>query len=148
MIDFVRVGMKITEYRKLKKLKQDDIAKKLFVSRQLVSKWENGTGIPSVDDLLGLCRIFQTSFEELLCLNEELITDSDDIFRGHDRLYIVRSIINGDINIDLSSCFYQFSPTERMMVLRAIKEGQISVNLSDLYPKLTPGEQAFIRKED
>ena len=45
MIDFVKVGMKITKYRKEQNLTQDDLAEALFVSRQLVSKWENGTGV-------------------------------------------------------------------------------------------------------
>ena len=148
MIDFVRVGMKITKYRKELNLTQDDIARMLYVSRQLVSKWENGTGVPSVDVLLEFSKIFHTTFEDLLCLNDEVETDPYDIFTGHDRVYVIRNIINGDISVNLPDIFYQFSPTERMMVLRAIKEEKVSCNMLDLFPKLTPGEQVFLRKDD
>ena len=148
MIDFVRVGMKITKYRKKINLTQDDIARMLYVSRQLVSKWENGTGIPSIDVLLEFCKIFNTSFEDLLCLNDEIETDSNDIFSGHNRMFIIRNIISGEIDVYLPDIFYQFSPTERMMVLRAIKENKLECNMLDLFPKLTPGEQAFLRKDE
>lgn len=147
MIDFVKVGMKITKYRKQNKLTQDDIASKLYVSRQLVSKWENGTGIPSIDVLIELSKLFHITFEELLCLNEENTIDKENIFAGKDRMYVVSCIINGDIKVNLADVFYQFSNYERMIVLKAIKEEKLIVNLNELYPKLTINEQIYLRKE-
>lgn len=148
MIDFVKVGSKITKYRKELNLTQDDIALKLYVSRQLVSKWEKGLGVPSIDVLIELCKIFKITFEELLCLNEEIDIDPNNIFKGRNRLYIVQSIIEGKIVVNLAEVFYQFSPIERMMVLKAIKENDLKVDIDNLFPKLTPGEQNYIRKED
>lgn len=52
-------------------LSQDDLAERMFVSRQLVSKWENGTGIPKIDHIIDLCEILNVGFEELLCINDE-----------------------------------------------------------------------------
>ena len=147
MIDFVKVGMKITKYRKQNKLTQDDIASKLYVSRQLVSKWENGTGIPSIDVLIELSKLFHITFEELLCLNKENTIDKENIFAGKDRMYVVSCIINGDIKVNLADVFYQFSNYERMIVLKAIKEEKLIVNLNELYPKLTINEQVYLRKE-
>ena len=148
MIDFVKVGEKIINCRKKQNLTQEDIAEKLFVSRQLVSKWENGTGVPSIDVLIELSKLFKISFEELLCLDNEIDIDESDIFIGHNRLFIVRSIIDGNIKVNLSEVFYQLSPIERMMVLKSIKEERLKTNMDELYPKLTPGEQKFIRKDD
>ena len=71
MIDFRKVGRKILYFRRRKNLSQDDIAERMFVSRQLVSKWENGTGIPKIDHILDLCEILDVTFEELLCLNDK-----------------------------------------------------------------------------
>ena len=70
MIDFVKVGAKIAYLRKQKHLSQDELADKMYVTRQLVSKWENGTGVPKIDHVLDLCDILGVGFEELLCLNE------------------------------------------------------------------------------
>ena len=148
MIDFVKVGSKIIKYRKEQNLTQDDIAEKLFVSRQLVSKWENGTGVPSIDVLLELCKLFEITFEELLCLNDEIYVDKNDIFKGRNRLFVVQCVIDGNIKVNLSEVFYQFSPIERTMVLKAIKEGRLETKMDELYPKLTPGEQNLISKDD
>ena len=148
MIDFVKVGSKIIKYRKEQNLTQDDIAEKLFVSRQLVSKWENGTEVPSIDVLLELCKLFEITFKELLCLNDEIYVDENDIFKGRNRLFVVQSVIDGNIKVNLSEVFYQFSPIERTMVLKAIKEGRLETKMDELYPKLTSGEQNFISKDD
>ena len=70
MIDFKKVGEKIYQCRKDKDLSQDDLAERMYVSRQLVSKWENGLGVPKIDHIIDLCEILDVSFEELLCLND------------------------------------------------------------------------------
>ena len=65
MIDFVKVGKKITLNRKKLNLTQDDLAEMLLVTRQLVSKWENGVGVPSTDDLISMAKIFKISIDDL-----------------------------------------------------------------------------------
>lgn len=147
MINFVKVGNVIMEKRKEKNMTQDDLANYLYVTRQLVSKWENGTGIPSIDVLIELTKLFSISIEELLCLDEEIEVNESNIFSGHNRLFIIENIIKANIKVDLPNVFYQFSPTERMIVLKAIKDKKIVTNINELYPKLTPGEQVFLKKE-
>ena len=70
MINFILVGEKLAKYRKESGLTQDEVAARLFVTRQLVSKWETGSGIPSIDCLLELCKLYQKTFEDILCLND------------------------------------------------------------------------------
>ena len=47
-------------------LSQTDIANLLFVSRQAVSKWENGDTEPNLDNLIALARILNVSLENLI----------------------------------------------------------------------------------
>lgn len=47
-------------------LSQNDIASQLFVSRQAVSKWENGDTEPSLDNLISLARLFNVSLDNLV----------------------------------------------------------------------------------
>lgn len=148
MINFNKVGNKIMNYRKELNLTQDELAEKLFVTRQLVSKWENGTGVPSIDVLLELCKLFNKTFEDILCLNDTEELDETDIFKGRSRTFIIQSIIKGDIELNLADVFYQFSPFERMIILKAIKDETYQCSLVELMPKLTPGEQAYLRKDD
>ncbi len=144
MIDFVKVGKKIQQLRIEKQYSQDVLAEKLYVTRQALSRWENGLSFPSIDTLLELCKVLNTSFEELLCLDQPLEIDPNNIFNGYDRQIIINKIINKEIDISLSDVFYQFSPTERLQVLKAIKEGKIICNMDDLLVKLTLSEQKFL----
>lgn len=45
---------------------QEQIAKKLFISTQAVSKWENGSSIPAIDNLLALSDLYNISLDELV----------------------------------------------------------------------------------
>lgn len=148
MIDFVNVGKKISNNRKKLQMTQDDLADQLFVTRQLVSKWELGLGIPTIDTLLDLSKIFNISFEELLCLDEKLEIDESNLFSGHDRLFIINNIISKKLKVNLPEVFYQFSSNERIMILKAMKEGKLKVSMTELLPRLTPGEIKFLKMED
>ena len=145
MIDFIQMGKKLAKYRKENNMTQDDLADKLFVTRQLISKWEKGIGVPSLDVVIELSKIFKVSIEDLLCLNDEEEFDKDDIFKGHTRLFVIESIISNKLDIDLPSNFYKFSLEERMMLLKAIKEGKLDTDISRLKPVLTIGEYRYLK---
>ncbi len=146
MIDFVKVGTRIAEYRKKARMSQEELAERLYVTRQALSKWENGISIPSIDTLCELSKIFSVSFEEILGLfeNESLLVDEADIFRGHDRSFIISKIVSGDLSVNIPDVFYQLSPAERMYILKFIKEGKLTVNFEELQVKLTPSELRFL----
>ena len=144
MIDLRAVGNKIQSLRNEHQLTQDELAEKLYVTRQALSKWENGQSIPSIDNILLLSRVFNVTFEEILCLNEPVEFDEENIFKSHDRYLIKNKIISGDLKVDLPNVFYQFSPLERMTILRKIKDQTIETDLSDLITKITSSEIKFI----
>ncbi|QQK08968.1 helix-turn-helix domain-containing protein [Miniphocaeibacter halophilus] len=56
----------IKENRIKNKMTQEFIAEKLGVSRQAVSKWENGNSEPTMGNLILLANLFDLSLEELL----------------------------------------------------------------------------------
>lgn len=45
---------------------QDELAAKVFVSRQAVSKWENGDGNPDLETVVKLANLFGVSLDELV----------------------------------------------------------------------------------
>ena len=47
-------------------LSQDELAERMFVTRQAVSRWERGASDPSTSNLLTLAKLFNTTAEELL----------------------------------------------------------------------------------
>ena len=149
MIDFVKVGLRITEHRKRLGLSQDELADILYVTRQAVSKWERGASAPSLDTLGEMRKLFSVSIEELLGLFEPIEEcDGDDIFAGHDRGYIINKLISGELKVSVPDVLYKLSPAERMLVLRRVKEGRLNIPKEELTPKLTPYEQKFIENDN
>lgn len=59
-------GENLQNLRKLKNYSQEDLADKLQVSRQAVSKWESGTGYPETEKLISICELFDCSMDELV----------------------------------------------------------------------------------
>ena len=60
------LGKKISKYRKLKSMTQEELATQLNVSAQAVSKWENDLSIPDLPILIELADIFNITMDELL----------------------------------------------------------------------------------
>lgn len=56
----------IKNYRKQAGMSQEKLAEKIGVSRQAITKWENGTGTPDISNLMAIAELFQVSLDELL----------------------------------------------------------------------------------
>lgn len=56
----------IKENRKMKNLSQEELAKKMHISRQSISKWETGKSLPTTDQIILLSEIFDCSLDTLL----------------------------------------------------------------------------------
>ncbi|MBR4411530.1 MAG: helix-turn-helix transcriptional regulator [Firmicutes bacterium] len=62
----MKLSDKIIKLRKAKGWSQEDFAEKLNVSRQAVSRWENGTALPDANNILQLSKLFAVSADYLL----------------------------------------------------------------------------------
>ena len=63
----------LQELRKKHGLTQDELAEKVFVTRQAVSRWESGDTTPNVDTLKLLSRLYDVSINTLLGSPRQLI---------------------------------------------------------------------------
>ena len=70
-MDEYTLGNKIYELRKKKNLTQEDLALLLDISDKAVSKWENGTSKPTIENLSKLSKILDISLDELITLEEK-----------------------------------------------------------------------------
>ncbi|MCR5542745.1 MAG: helix-turn-helix domain-containing protein [Eubacterium sp.] len=65
---------RIKDLRESRKISQQELADRLFVTRSAVNAWEMGNSMPSIDNLIVLARFFHVSTDYLLGLqNEETI---------------------------------------------------------------------------
>lgn len=81
----------LLELRKKNELTQGELAEKLFVTRQAVSRWESGEATPNIETLKSLSKIFNVSINTLLGSPRKLICqccgmplDDDSISREPD----------------------------------------------------------------
>ena len=74
--DFMmKLSDKITTLRKSNGWSQEDLAEQLDVSRQSISRWENGTALPDANNILQLSKLFNVTTDYLL--NEDYYSDDD-----------------------------------------------------------------------
>ena len=66
---------KIIKLRKEKGWSQEDLAERLDVSRQAISRWENGTALPDSSNVLQLSKLFHVTADYLL--NDDYASDED-----------------------------------------------------------------------
>ena len=62
----IKLGNRLAELRKEHHLSQEELAEKLNVSRQAISKWECGESSPDTDNLIELSKIYNISLDELV----------------------------------------------------------------------------------
>lgn len=60
------IGIKIKLLREKHHLTQEDLSKKLHISRQSISKWEQGISVPQITMIKELVEIFNCTYDELL----------------------------------------------------------------------------------
>lgn len=65
------IGEKLAEKRKAKNLTQDEVAEKLGVTPQAVSKWENNISCPDITLLPQIAKLYGTTIDEILSPDEK-----------------------------------------------------------------------------
>jgi transcriptional regulator with XRE-family HTH domain len=79
------LGEKLKAARKKAGLSQDELAQKVCVSRQAITKWENNKGVPDIANLKALATLFDVSIDYLLSdapgFSAQIIREPIDI--GH-----------------------------------------------------------------
>lgn len=90
-------GQRFARLRKEKKLTQEDIALKVNVSAQAVSKWENDISLPDITLLIELSEILEVSVDELLGKKEsnkvELVEESKR--KSIDEMFLCINVLDG-----------------------------------------------------
>lgn len=66
---------KIIKLRKENGWSQEDLAERLNVSRQAISRWENGTALPDAQNILQISKLFNVTTDYLL--NDDYESDND-----------------------------------------------------------------------
>lgn len=94
---------KLQELRKQSGWTQDELAKRLYVSRTAVSKWESGRGYPNIDSLKMIAAYFRVTVDDLLTGDELLTIAQQDTARNESRL---RDLVFGLLDLSLGAVLF------------------------------------------
>lgn len=99
-------GEKLQLLRKTKGWTQEELAQKITVSRQALSKWELGAAIPDTENVLQLSRLFCVSTDYLL--NDQYDSDRD-LPAVHSSNQTISAAYQNKIRIILGACASGFA---------------------------------------
>ncbi|MFU2182067.1 helix-turn-helix domain-containing protein [Streptococcus pluranimalium] len=99
------LAQQLKSLRTANKMSQDDLAEKLYISRQAISKWETGEATPDLDKLVQLAKILDVSLDELI-LGKEAQTIIERVVEKQERdiKQLVRDFWLIFSNILLAAC--------------------------------------------
>ena len=96
----ISLGEKISKYRKEKGFTQSELAEKLNVSPQAVSKWETNQSAPDISTLLPLAKLLDISVDELLSSDEKVEPDTiykpEKVKKDVDKMVLKIRILSND----------------------------------------------------
>ena len=70
----IEIADRLIQLRKKHGLSQEELADKLGLSRQAVSKWERAEASPDTDNLICLAKLYGVSIDELLSTDDDVET--------------------------------------------------------------------------
>ena len=73
------IGKRIAEYRRERKLTQEELANRIGISAQALSQYERGMRYPDIEILKSLCTVLGVSSDYLIGLKETKINEIDDV---------------------------------------------------------------------
>lgn len=149
-MDSLKIGHYIQHLRKAAGLTQKELAEKLNISFQAVSKWENGDSLPDTGVLLELCDILNTTADKLLnggsiVAKERRLMRLEDVVTGFQYLEDIGKLfgedcsfysgmiegINEKMNMDILS--YLKDPlTREVMYAEVLIQGILSGRTVDM----------------
>lgn len=132
---------KLKDLRRQAKMSQEKMAEKLRVSRQAVTKWETGAGVPDIENVKAIASLFDISIDELL-ESEERSRQKGDYLYDSTTQYDIDCGKNYDITFSgakkVSLCGYKGEKIRVCLASDQIEEIQsvFKVRIDDVRKKI------------
>ena len=132
---------KLKMLRKEKGFTQESLADKLNVSRQAITKWESGDGIPDIDNLKQISILFNTTIDELVKEDKDINLENK---KNYSEIYEleIEHTKHFDINIDKINELKIMSNNEEKVKIEILSNEEenlkesFKVKFDDIYNKL------------
>jgi transcriptional regulator with XRE-family HTH domain len=145
MLNLIAIGDRISERRKELNMTQDDLAMKLNVTRQAISKYELGKNMPSIDILIDLTKVLGLSIDQLL---EGVDLDDhayEDQLIQYPRASVIHAFLNSDHpSAEFKNVFFRLHPEERRQMIERVVSGTLTVDIRQVWPYLSASERMYV----
>lgn len=121
---------RLKEIRKNAGLSQEQLAEKIGVSRQAVTKWETGKGLPDIENIVIIAEIFKTTLDELISANVREKAQSPDVYTS-ETAYDIEKIKRFDLKIGYAERI-KISSDDGGKIRVVLKSNALS-NVGDLF---------------
>lgn len=113
----MKIGDKLKNARLKKSMTQEEVAEKLFVSRQSISNWENNKTYPDIGNVIALSDLYQISLDELLKGSDNFmkhLEESTNIVESNKKLIFI--IVIALIAMIIMALFTEFLPEKVFLI--------------------------------
>jgi transcriptional regulator with XRE-family HTH domain len=117
----MNIKEKLIKLRKDNNLTQEELADKLYVSRQTVSNWENGKFYPDIETLILISNTFNISLDTLLKNDIKMVKNIDNKVKSHKKLLLI-IILLIIIFIISMGCFYKYHKDHKVIIRKVFTE--------------------------
>lgn len=115
---------KLLELRQQNKMTQEDLANKIGVTPQAISKWERGNGLPDVELICEISKILGTSLNSLLGIHTDKISESNNY---SNKTIVMDSILSEPITFLFGTGFIDFLIKENETNFSKIQEIRVTM---------------------
>lgn len=112
---------KLKEIRKNEGLSQEQLAEKIGVSRQAITKWETGKGLPDIENMVIIAEIFKTTLDELLRDSAAKQEKKTPVFVS-ETIYDIDCEKHFDVDVGNAAAITLSSGTDEKLHIRLLSE--------------------------
>ncbi len=126
----------LTQLRKLHNFSQEELAEKINVSRQTLSKWETGESVPDIEKCMALASVFDVTLDDLVNFNSP-VSGLNVPPRGKHVFGVVTVGEKGQIVIPAQARkIFSIEPGHRLLVLGDEGQGIALMKEKDIFEHL------------
>ncbi|MGO3117747.1 MAG: helix-turn-helix domain-containing protein [Levilactobacillus brevis] len=115
----MEIGRQIKKQREKYDWTQEQLAEKLNISRESISKWESGKSYPSIHNVIVLSDIFSLSLDTLLKQDHDLLTDYDKRYKKSVLNYIGSWIVVVTLSLCVLAAIFHMDGSNLILTTNA-----------------------------
>lgn len=113
----MELSQKLQKRRKEMKLTQEEVAEKIYVSRQTISNWENGRTLPDIKSLVLISDIYEISLDDLIKEDTRVIKKLSMDSKQVSQWFILSNFFSACLSVFICIQYRELNPNMTMFLI-------------------------------